>query len=241
MKTRRSIAGTVVLSSLFLGNVAAAEAATLTNSYFVRSALQDADRYSSTADHFANLGSIVGYGDNVRDYVESGNVFLDVYDDGTAHFHGIIKQREDARKQFKIDVRFNYRGQGQDGQGQDKDGNKTVKRGLSDSQDIPKWHFYDIDQNSKLIGLGDNAGLGTILIEDASGGKYPVQLGLGANDKNSNFGLSTWFRQQGTTSGHSDFNVELVARDVPEPTMGLVLAGLAGARVLRRQKKAASK
>lgn len=251
MKTTTFLTSTVVLSSMFFGTVATAEAGSLTGRYVVKTAGQQATydttapgaqpfRASGTADHFGNLGSIVGYGANVRDYVHYGDVYLNVYDNGTARLEGTIVQREDyetngnnATKKFKLDVLFtNGRGYtaGQD-----------VKKGV-ETGDKKTWRFYDIDvNNSTLTGIGDNVSFGTINIEQADG-NFPVQLGWGANDKNSNFGLSTWFRAEGASGNkRSDFNVDLVARDVPEPTMGLALAGLAGARVLRRKKKAASK
>ena len=247
MKTTTFLTSTVVLSSMFLGTVGTAEAATLTKSYFVQTAGTEATHYHKSADHLVTLPSIVGYGG--RDYVQSGNVYFDVYDNDTARFYGFVEQKNDASKQFEIDILFNYRGQGRAGQGQDKDGNKTLKRGVGGPYDTSKWDFYDIDASSKLIGRGANAHLGEIFIKDVSGGKYPMQLGLGANAKNSNFGFSSWFIQtEGfNTNTHSDFNVELVARPlppsepVPEPTTGLALAGLAGAGILRRKKKAASK
>ena len=249
MKATTVLTSTVVLSSMFLGTVATAQAATLTKSYFVETAGKQATydtsasganpfRASGSADHFAALASI--FDRHNKDYVQSNSgAFLDVYDDGTARFYGMMEQRGNANKQFEIDVLFTGRRGYQEGQ--------EVKKGKSSNDDKFTWDFYNIDASSKIIGRGDNAALGEIKIEDASGGRFVVQLGQGANDKNNNFGFSTWFREQGTSGKHSDFNVNLIERPlppseaVPEPTMGLALAGLAGAGALRRKKKAASK
>ena len=253
MKATTFLTGTVVLSSMFLGTVATAEAATITNSYFANPALN----HDGSHNHMMWLNSIAGhYGlPGQRDYIADGDVIFNMYDDGTANFFGTLQNEDHAAHKFDIDVWFDFRGIGVDGQG--SNGPKKELSGSSYSYnggpiDTNSWSYFDIittgDKTSTITYKGPARDESvTINIKDVTNGGYPMQLGFGANGKNHNLGFSTWFDHAGKQRDHSDFNVDLVARPlppseaVPEPTMGLVLAGLAGARVLRRKKKSASK
>lgn len=84
-------------------------------------------------------------------------------------------------------------------------------------------------------------------LADYTGGKFPMQIGYGANGKNLEVGFSTWFKYDGdqTSTRHADINVSLIEKTlpesepVPEPAMGLLSLGVIG--FLKQGRKASQK
>lgn len=111
--------------------------------------------------------------------------------------------------------------------------------------DSSTWDYYVLLDTSFLQGIaGAVLGLDIDLTQRPnSGALYGpalTQIGVGANGKNIEFGLSTWFNYAGDLSGHGDVNINLEGggdgTSIPEPTaialfgLGLVGFGLAARR-----------
>ncbi|MBG6208223.1 hypothetical protein IWQ49_002883 [Labrenzia sp. EL_126] len=150
------------------------------------------------------------------------------YDGSTAKLTGTIVNNTDSTKKFDVDVNLNFT----------QKGGRTAKCELggacSSLQYANQENFFEYFSygSATLTGLGMLAGLLLDLTEAPADGKYPPQLGYGANNKNiDEFGLSTWFfwNTTGTNaalknaSGQGDINIELTP--VPVPAALPLLAG----------------
>ena len=241
MKPQQLIASTFVLGSIILGAVGQARAADLLRSWEVTPAVNDEYSRGYGDGHIAWLPNQIRGGKFIAD----GDVLFDEFDDGTARLYGDVVAANDANKQWTIDVWFDYSGVGAEG-----DGSRGPKKellgfaysGINSIVDTDEWYYYTIDETRSILSADKGAYAGqTLNLFDYSRGNYFAQIGYGANGKNTEFGLSTWFGYTGsqTSRGHSDFNLDLVARqieseteenstEVPEPTLGLLTLGLLG-------------
>ncbi|MBO3700442.1 hypothetical protein J4E76_18380, partial [Fabibacter sp. E12] len=81
------------------------------------------------------------------------------------------------------------------------------------------WSYYTTDPNtpSQLIGLAGNAGKSLTIEHMPSNYYYGFQVGIAANNKNSNYGLSGWFGYSwdGTNYHQGDFNLDLKSCSPP--------------------------
>lgn len=150
------------------------------------------------------------------------------YDGTTAKLTGTIVNNSDASKMFSVDVNLNFT----------QKGGRTSKCELggacSSAQYNNQENFFEYFSygSATLTGLGMLTGLMLDLTEAPADGKYPPQLGYGANNKDlDEFGLSTWFFWKTigtnaalrTASGQGDINIELTP--VPVPAALPLLAG----------------
>lgn len=250
MKAQQLIASTFVLGSIILGTVGQVQAADLLRSWEVTPAVNDEYSRGYGSGHIAWLPNQIRGGKFIAD----GEVLFDEFDNGTAHLYGDIVAANDTSKQWTIDVWFNYSGIGEVGEG-DRGPKKELRNstysGINPVVDTDEWYYYTIDETRSILSADEGTYAGqTLNLFDYSRGNYLAQIGYGANGKNTEFGLSTWFGYTGyqASRGHSDFNLDLVAREiqpevgensteVPEPTFGLLTLGLFGiaSRSLKRK------
>lgn len=106
--------------------------------------------------------------------------------------------------------------------------------------DTPDWDFFTGVAGTLTI---DGT---TYTIDGLHNDNFPFQYGLGANDKDSAFGASTWFNISAASNTQMDFNLVLERRgggdgDIPEPaTLGLLGISLAGLGFAARRRRQAS-
>ncbi|MDJ1182940.1 PEP-CTERM sorting domain-containing protein [Roseofilum casamattae] len=244
MKATQVITGTLIFSSLLLSGLAPAQAGNLIRSWDVNAALSEAPYHNSNHNHVAWMRNVPGG----SDFVEVGDILFNEFDDGTARLFGTVVSEKDANQKWDFNVWFE--GYTEDIKTWNPDA--TAKKELTGSNglaytsgivDPSDWWYYTYHSTKESIftgAIGSAVEGESFTIDDITNGKHPVQVGKGANGKNTNMGLSTWFKHSGdynSTSGHADFNIDLVARalppkpsvDVPEPaTMSFLSLGLLG-------------
>ena len=232
----------LLAATVVVGGVAAtapAQAMEITNKYSVTTAYKPGTNQNG-AGHAA--WSLLG-----RSYVTTSakDLFWEEYDDGTARFYGTIFDRQNVDNGnldtfgWNVDVHLTKRdGAGWGGHKRELGGNNYVDRG--GSVDPSTWSFFDFSDDiaSTLTGFGGSNDGRMLVIDDLTNGKYPVQVGFGANGKNTNFGMSTWFnmKEDGViVDNHADFNVDLTP--VPTPATGLAWLVTSGAAIARKRKQ----
>lgn len=219
-------------SVLALGMATQANAAELTRSWQVVEAASSA--YNNSGGHAFWLPEMISGGQFLFD----SDASLNEYDDGTAHFFGSIVAANDADKQWDFEIWFETTDEGTGGPKKELSSNAYVEN--NGPIDTNTWAYYDFSESKQSTLTADSGTYAgqTLVLSDFTGGKYPLQIGYGANGKNLEMGFSTWFQYQGDQTNspdkHGDINVSLIAKpqpesqDVPEPAVGLVGLGLFG-------------
>lgn len=159
-----------------------------------------------TGEHAVWLPNIPNV--NSADFVFANNSGkLEQFSNGTARITGSIVHENDPNYGWEVDLWFNN---GMDWNqwsalGRDYKGNHSAAQ--NNHQD---WTYYTFD-NSKsntLIGTGSYLGSTLYLTHRPTNYRYGLQVGVGANDKDGDYGMSTWFNYSGSYSGKGDINVD---------------------------------
>lgn len=240
MNSTKALVGTLVVGSTLLGLAGQADAQTALKSYnateygpghaFWLKGLAD-DGYAAGPNFmFDQPGMLTEWDDNndgVADY---------------ATLMGEIVNKNDDAQRFAVDLRFNALS---DWTGGTKGANYAGGRDAA----LDNWDFYEIDDTQNtLTGLGKYEG-SLLNLYNRANGTYVAQVGEGANDKNSDLGMSYWFGYTGTlvyngetraiASDKSDINLHLDPKSVPEPASvaGLLMLGAVGVSALKRKEQ----
>lgn len=163
-------------------------------------------RYGTTGGHAVWLPNLPnGVGKNF--YFTNGNGTLTQYPNGTAHLTGEIYNSNDANKGFLVSVWFTNK--------RDWAQWSALGRSYKDEANVAgtnyeDWYYYEMDatKSNTLTGVNDYAGDVLNLTHKPSNLKYGFQIGLAANSKDADYGMSGWFDYSGSWSGHGDFNLD---------------------------------
>lgn len=181
-------------------------------------------------------------GKGLSDYWQfTGDGGLFSHEGDHARLTGTITNNKDSSKAFAVDVALGFIGKG--GRAPKCELGKACSR---DQYKFQKGFFeYFEFKNATLTGIDMLAGLDLSLVMAPVSGKYPAQLGYGANNKDlDEFGLSTWFLWSTTSNttgqkfrkkGQGDINVELSAVPIPA-TLPLLLGAFGVLAVVRRRR-----
>ena len=209
MTLTKSLVAGVVASTCVLGVVGEANAANLMRSWDVEAA-QAGDFNQHGAGHAFSLPDMVGGGK----YIIDGDATFNEYDDGTATLFGSIVNANDANKTWNFNLFFESTTVGTGGPKKELKGEAYS----SGTVDPSTWWYYDFSSTKASVlsaDSGDFAGQ-SMTLSDKTGGQYPLQVGYGANGKNTEMGMSTWFKYEGSQhSTRGDINATLVAKSVP--------------------------
>ena len=227
MKIGKLFIGTLFVSTLFLSLVEQVQAAQVTRSWIAKEAHSP---FNNSGGHSFWMPQL-GY-----KYVVDGAARFTEYDDGTATFTGSLVHKNYSDRKWDFDLSFESISEGFGGPKKELPKNQYVQKG--GEVDTNSWWYYDfVTAKSTLTSdSGIYAGK-TLYLSDKTNGRFPIQVGVGANGKNTKMGLSTWFNYEGDLEGSGDINVDL--HKVPEPTVGFISLALAGLATssLKKNKK----
>jgi hypothetical protein len=144
---------------------------------------------------------------------------FDQFADGTAHFYGTVVNTVNASEQFIVDLWFENKADwaAWSGQGRNYKNDLLLDCATSNHQD---WTYYEmVGGFSTLTGAGALEGTELYLYHMPASYYFGFQIGVGANNKNCENGLSGWFTYEGfmgaqAISGHGDVNVDLQCEDI---------------------------
>lgn len=144
-------------------------------------------------------------------WVFVGDGHLQVYADGTGHLWGTIANSSNATLQWEVDFWFHNGMNWVDWSAL----GRNYKNDLGFAgMNYLNWNYYELVPGfANLHGIGALAGSHLQLNHQPTNFFYGFQMGVGANNKNANDGLSGWFSYTGTyngqpVSGHGDVNVD---------------------------------
>jgi hypothetical protein len=144
---------------------------------------------------------------------EDGGHF-DQFADGTAHMHGTVVNTINASEEFVVDLWFENKADWAtwSAQGRNYKNDLMLACAVNNHTD---WTYYEmVNGFSTLTGAGALEGTDLYLNHMPSSYYFGFQIGIGANNKNCEFGMSGWFTYEGflggeAISGHGDVNVDL--------------------------------
>ncbi len=132
------------------------------------------------------------------------------FSDGTAHYTGKAQKTNDANKEWVFSIWFKDK---KDWTAWSATGG-SYKNGGGLTNAHLNWDYYIMDASkpNKMVGIGDYAGVELSLTHKPSNYQYAMQLGLGANDQDGDYGMSFWFEYTSSSSayssGHGDYNAD---------------------------------
>lgn len=118
---------------------------------------------------------------------------------GTAYVTGVVYNPANANQGWIIEMQLEN--------ARDWNAWSALGRGFKDDLGFgaayhEEWTYYEIDNNtSKLVGIGEFDGVELNLSHAPTSYYYGVQVGLGANNRNAEYGMSGWFNVSGMLNG----------------------------------------
>ncbi len=164
-------------------------------------------------DHAVWLSNNTFTGSSTDFLFESGAI-LEENADGTATITGTLYNTNNPTDKWQVELYLSDKKNWTDW--------SALGRSYKDERNFAgtsyqDWSYYimDLSQDSKLIGLADNAGKTLVLKHAPASYLYGFQVGQAANSKNANFGLSGWFSYSwdGVNYHQGDFNLDLDCSD----------------------------
>ena len=142
---------------------------------------------------------------------------FDQFADGTARLHGTVVNTINASEEFVVDLWFKNKADWSawSALGRNYKNDLLLACAVENHTD---WTYYEmVDEFSTLTGAGALTGTDLYLQHMPSSLYFGFQIGVGANNKNCEFGMSGWFTYEGfvgaeAVSGHGDVNVDLACQ-----------------------------
>ncbi|MEO0403723.1 MAG: hypothetical protein AAF193_02520, partial [Bacteroidota bacterium] len=123
------------------------------------------------------------------------------YADGTARLTGTVINSMDANQGWVVDFHFQNRSTWTEWSALGRSYKDDTGYGIMNNN-FESWSYYEmVDGFSTLSGIGDYDGSVLYMEHMPASYFYGFQCGLGANNKNGNFGMSGWFTYEGLLNG----------------------------------------
>ncbi|MFK8010335.1 MAG: SdrD B-like domain-containing protein [Saprospiraceae bacterium] len=148
----------------------------------------------------------------VKEYAADNAFIVTEYSNGTATITGTATQVNNSNNTWEVNVKLLAKRTWTEWSalGRSYKPNNSISY-----EDHTTWSYYELDNNnSTFTGLGDLAGKTLNITHNPSDYEFGFQVGLGANLKDSDEGLSGWFAFTGSYTGHGDFNGDFDCGDV---------------------------
>ncbi|MEM6964586.1 MAG: SdrD B-like domain-containing protein [Bacteroidota bacterium] len=143
----------------------------------------------------------------IKEYAVDGAASFIQYSDGTALITGKVTQIDDSHNQWYFSVKLKHKRNWAEWSAL---GRSYKPNNYITGEDHTTWMYYEVDEdNSTFIGLKNFAGQFLDIAHNPGNYEFGFQVGVGANVKDGDFGLSGWFTFSGAYSGHGDFNGDL--------------------------------
>ncbi|MGY6649049.1 thrombospondin type 3 repeat-containing protein [Wenyingzhuangia sp. IMCC45574] len=159
-------------------------------------------------------------GGRAKFYFENNAGQLTRYSDGTATLRGVLINVNDVDDKWSIEYNLkdakNWNAWKALGRSY-----KNERRKAGDN--YQDWAYYILDAStSRLVGLGSNDGQVKSVRHKPSSYYYGFQIGLAANSKNANNGVSGWFEYQNENNQwvQGDINLDLASCEIFDDTDG---------------------
>lgn len=143
-------------------------------------------------------------------FTQNNGSFTVDHANGTAHITGEVQNTTNTEQRWLIDFYLSS----------ERDWTEWSALGRSYKDDLDMagdnyldWAFYELDPSSQLIGTGQLEGSVLNITHAPSTYYYGFQVGVGANNRNTEYGMSGWIYYSGTVNynpvaGHGDFYSE---------------------------------
>ncbi|MGY6649050.1 thrombospondin type 3 repeat-containing protein [Wenyingzhuangia sp. IMCC45574] len=148
-------------------------------------------------------------GSRARFYFENNAGQLVRYSDGSATLRGTLININDEDDKWSIEYNLKDAKNWNEWKALGRSYKNERRKAGDNYQD---WAYYILDAStSKLVGLGDNAGQEKPVRHKPASYYYGFQIGLAANSKNANYGVSGWFEYQNENNNwvQGDINLDL--------------------------------
>ena len=143
---------------------------------------------------------------------------IDYCDNGEAYITGTISQTNNSNDQWEVFIKLENRQSYSELQ---SNGGSAYNPGnYGDEED---WYFYEVSSESRWFGQGNNCGKSVNISHRPADYSKRVQIGLGANLKDSDFGISSWFDFTGDIESIADLNADLAGCNTDEECPDVVI------------------
>ena len=252
MMTTTLLRSAVIAAAVTIAAGSVAQALPAAGTYSATEAVSDS-YHGGNHDHSLWLPGIPGGADFFFS-PSAGELTVTNGPSNTMHLEGLIFSQSNVTDAFIVSIDFQHYSEFPSSAF--VGGTPTPKKELLSSAysnnggpvDTSTWDYYVLLESSKLIGVGGTvAGITLDLTQRPNSGTlygpYLTQIGIGANGKNVEFGLSTWFNYSGGGySGTGDVNINLSGggggTSIAEPAaLALFGLGLAGVGLAARRRR----
>lgn len=157
--------------------------------------------------------------DEVSFFFDDQGGKLTIFEDGSALVEGRIVRKDDSSWQWDVEMWLINRANWADWSAMGRTFKSSWGSEDAAQQNHPDWDYWELDpERSSLVGPPNTRFAGTTLMLSPrpSNSQVGFQLGIGANDKTPDFGLSGWFYYTGRYQGEGDINVNTSCEEVEE-------------------------
>ncbi len=161
-----------------------------------------------------------GFASSANYNFDANGGHFDQFNDGTAHIYGTVVNDINPNEAFELNIWLENKADWTTWSGLGR--NYKDDLGCAQPDLYEDWTYYEmVNGFSTAVGLGDFAGDVLSLNHMPASYYFGFQIGMGANNKNCDYGISGWFTYEGFVdgqyiNGHGDVNADASCGPVNE-------------------------